>query len=123
LALPAKTWKQYLMQVIASANLVAALTIALAAIEPLIAGHPNWLQVLITLAIALVFAIAHSLTTQVSDPALRTVILAILAELQQLTAQQKAVEADKPMSDRPTRQVPAFDGTIYRSPDSPPHMQ
>lgn len=81
------TWKQWIQRLIASMSLVAALTAALLAIAPLLMGHPNWLQILFTFALVLVFAILHSLTAALPDPALRTALSAVLDKLETILQQ------------------------------------
>lgn len=81
------TWKQWIQRLIASMSLVAALTAALIAITPLLTGHPNWLQIIFLFLIVLIFAILHSLTAMIPDPALRTALSAVLDKLETILQQ------------------------------------
>jgi len=90
---PQKTWKQWLLLLLQSMSLIGALTAAILAIEPLLTGHPNWGLVLFTFAIVLIFTALHSVTSLVSDPALRVALNAVLAELQQILQQMSALSS------------------------------
>jgi hypothetical protein len=66
--------KQYLLQFARSANLVGALVAALSTIQPLLTGHPDWVQVGISFSITFVMVVLHSLIAHINNEDLKNAL-------------------------------------------------